>query len=189
LKHCPHCNRSPSEVEFFKHKRRAGGLSILCKPCYAAYEGTPERRATRTWNTINARVREQDSYKHVRVSMTRDEYLSWAIPEFKFWMSLHPGLVPSLDRIDPMRNYEVGNLRILERGENSRLASNHPNVHAPDGHAWCGGACKTYLSVSSFWRAQGNYNGLQKKCKNCTTAALKKSRGSHGREPQTTQTP
>jgi hypothetical protein len=169
---CPHCKQDLPASSFFANAGRASGLSILCKTCYRAYEGTPERRAKRTWNTINARSGSQQSYEHVQVRMTRDEFLAWAVPAYEKWMSLYPGQTPSLDRIDPAGHYELTNLRILERGENNRLGRNHHNVHAPLGMAWCH-VCKEYLPTSQFWRNSSNHNGLQKRCKPCHMAATK----------------
>jgi hypothetical protein len=105
--------------------------------------------------------------------MSRDEYLSWAVPAFTEWMAANTG-TPSVDRVNPRGHYEIGNLRILERGENNRLASNHPNVHAPAGKAWCG-ECAEYLPREHFYRCASHFNGLQKRCKPCHEAALKAS--------------
>jgi hypothetical protein len=167
---CPHCRIDKPAVDFYRNRNRSDGLSILCKLCFRAYEGLPDRRAKRTWHTINARVRRQSSYAGVEIRMTRAEFLAWALPAFTEWMGANPNKTPSVDRRDPSGHYEVGNLRILERGENGRLARNHPNVHAPDGLAWCH-RCKSYRPVAAFQRCRSNFNGLQKRCRSCQNAA------------------
>lgn len=174
MRTCSHCRSTELDVLFFKNAAKASGLSTLCKSCYAAYEGQPHRRARRTWHTLNARVKRQAAYDHVSVNMTQQEYLEWALPAYSKWMADNPGKTPSIDRIDPAGNYALDNIRLIERGENSRLASNHPNVHAPLGKAWCP-QCAEYLPVSSFWRCAGKFNGLQTRCKPCQTAAIKRS--------------
>lgn len=171
--HCPHCDKDLPATAFYKNASRPNGASILCKNCFRAYEASPERRAKRTWNTLHTRVRLQESYAGVEVRMSRDEYLAWALPAFSAWMGQNSG-TPSVDRIDPKGHYEVGNLRILERGENARLASNHPNVYAPPGAAWCS-ACRQYLPRDGFYRCADKFNGLQSRCKPCHDAALKSS--------------
>lgn len=187
MKTCPHCLQWLRPQRFYKNAGREDGLSVLCKGCYRVYESSPERRAKRTWNTLHARVRLQSSYDGVEVRMAREEFLAWAVPAYAVYQRDNQNAQPSLDRIDPAGHYELGNLRVISRGDNARLARNHPNVHAPEGSAWCG-SCKAYLPATDFWRSAGMYNGLQKKCKPCTIKAiaaskLKSSRSSPASAP------
>lgn len=175
MKTCPHCLQEKRSNHFYKNAANADGLSVLCKPCYRDYEASPERRAKRTWNTLQTRIRLQPAYAHVEIRMTRDEFLAWAIPEYERWMHTHPSETPSLDRVDAASHYELNNLRVIARGENARLARNHLNVHAPHGKAWCHG-CRAYLETESFWRSRNAFNGLQKRCKACQTQAIADSR-------------
>lgn len=176
MKTCPHCHKGLLESSFFSNRDRPDGCSILCKPCHRAYEGSPSRRATRTWNTIKSRVGpgKQASYVNVEVRMTRQEYIDWALPAFEKWMAENPGLTPSVDRIRSAGHYEIGNVRILERGQNSRLASGNMNVHAPEGKAWCS-LCKRYLDKVNFQRCASAFNGLQKRCRPCQNNATSSS--------------
>ena len=186
---CPHCEQDKPESAFYRNADRKNGLSILCKPCFRIYEGSPERRAKRTWNTLHARVRLQSSYRDVEVRMTRAEFLRWALPAYEKWMHEHPGETPSLDRERPEGHYEIGNLRILARGMNARLARNHPNVYAPYGMAWCG-ACKEYLLITMFQKCRTSFNGLQQRCRICQNRATSRSvRGtrSHRGQPPASQ--
>lgn len=166
---CPHCKLDLSPNLFFANSARKTGASTLCKACFRVYESSPERRAKRTWNVLHCRVRLQPSYAHVKVAMSRHEFLAWAVPAYREWTSANPGLTPSLDRIESSGDYAIGNLRVLERGHNARLAKNHPNVYAPEGTAWCG-VHKSYLPTSDFQRSAGNYNGLQQRCRECQNA-------------------
>jgi hypothetical protein len=176
---CPHCETT-DRAAFYRNARRETGLSVLCKACHRTYEGTPDRRAKRTWNTLHQRIHKQPAYAHVEIRVTRAVFLRWAVPAYTRWMTAHPGRTPSLDRKDPDGHYEIGNLRIISRSENCRLARNHRNVHAPAGLAWCGGKCKAYLPRAKFQRCSTHYNGLQKRCRDCqnaTVAAAKAARG------------
>lgn len=175
MNYCPHCDMVKRSQAFYRNASRANGLSILCKPCYRKYESAPDRRAKRTWNTLKTRIRTQPAYSGVEIRMERDEFLEWAIPEYEGWMADNPNQTPSLDRIDPSQHYSLGNLRILSRGENTRLARNHKNVHAPSGKAWCG-VCRRYLPTNSFWKNSVAFNGKQSRCKTCQATAVSNSR-------------
>lgn len=179
---CPHCSENKDSSQFYRNRDRKNNCSILCKPCFRAYEGAPDRRVKRTWNTLHARVRLQSSYDGIEVRMTRDAFLAWAIPEYTLWMAKNPGATPSLDRIDPKKHYELGNLRLLTRGENARLASNHPNVHAPAGMAWCG-THAAYLPKESFQKDNSAFNGLQQRCRDCQNEATRRSPSKSRRAP------
>lgn len=175
--YCPGCKTTLPKTSFFANAGRINGASVNCKTCYAEYNSSPDRRAKRTWNTINARAGKQAGYEHVRVLMTRDEYLSFALPAYREWMAKHPGQTPSLDRIDSDGHYELKNIRIIERSENCRLQKKHKNVYAPDGQAWCI-VCKEYLDRGYFWKCSTRFNGLQTRCKPCQMKAIKKSQSS-----------
>lgn len=174
---CPHCSLKLPKSSFFANAGRKDGRSVLCKTCFRQYESSPERRAKRTWNTIKFRSGRQKGYEHVRVEMTRDEFIGFAVPAYTEWMSEHPGLCPSIDRIDSEGPYSLANIRVIERGENSRLQKRHKNVFAPPGMAWCH-ACKKYLDQSLFWKSAGSFNGLQHRCKQCQTDTINRSRNS-----------
>jgi transposase-like protein len=173
MKTCPICLLSLNNDRFYKNADREDSLSVRCKDCTRSYEASPERRAKRTWNTIKHRAGKQQSYEHVEVRMTRDEFLAWSIPEYAKWI---PKDQPSLDRIDPRGHYELGNLRIINRRENSRLQRTAKNVHATEGMAWCTD-CSAYLQRDSFWRCKSSYNKLQHRCKPCQMAAIRHYKG------------
>lgn len=181
---CPHCKQSELQVSFYQNKRRKTGLSILCKSCSTIYNATPARRAKRTWNTIKFRSGKQAGYELVEVRMSRQDFLEWAIPAYSEWMDKNPNQTPSLDRIDPAGHYELGNIRILERGHNSSLNRQNKNVHASINEAWCH-KCESYLPAKDFWASKSNFNGLQHRCKTCQKEAIKKSRAAKTRLPQT----
>lgn len=63
------------------------------------------------------------AYKNIEVRMTRDEWNNWAIPAVQEFMDLHPDKVPSIDRKDKNKHYELGNLRIIDFLENSKLST------------------------------------------------------------------
>lgn len=168
MKKCPVCKRPLPAERFYTNAGRDDGLSVRCKDCYRAYEATPDRRAKRTWNTINARAGKQRSYEHVEVRMTREEFLEWAIPQYRSWESKE---TPSLDRIDPSGHYEIGNLRVISRRINQSTQRTAKNWRAAKGTAWCS-SCKKYLPTENFWRCAPRPNGLQSRCKPCQKQAI-----------------
>lgn len=170
---CPHCQKTSSEVDFFKNRGRKTGLSVLCKTCLKTYDGSHHRRAARTWNNIVSRLKRQPSYADCELRIGQADFVSWYVLEIS---SLPHMDQPSVDRIDSDGHYELGNIRIITRGENSRLMKRNKNVHAPADMAWCT-SCSSYLDTSSFWKCKTRFNGLQTRCKSCQTAAINRSRG------------
>lgn len=178
---CPGCSTTLAVDNFYRNAGRKTNTSVLCKECFKSYEATPHRRAKRTWQNIVSRLKRQHSYRHVELRMTRTDFIEWAVPQFYKWIADGHSTTPSIDRIDPKGHYELGNIRLTTRAENSRLASNHPNVFAKTGQAWCH-VCKAYLPSEHFWKSASSYNGLQNRCKKCQTDAIsasnaRKSRG------------
>ena len=66
------------------------------------------------WRTSNIKC-----YKNIKVKITMDEFLNWAIPEIELYLQKNPGGAPSVDRINPDSNYEFGNIRIIDTGLNT----------------------------------------------------------------------
>lgn len=59
----------------------------------------------------------------VRLEMTRGEFAEWCRLKWPEIETIYKsGETPSLDRIRVTEPYSIGNVRILSRGENSRLA-------------------------------------------------------------------
>jgi len=52
--------------------------------------------------------------------MKRDEFITWALEKYQEWLQNHDiSEIPTIDRIDPSGHYEIANIRILSRKENS----------------------------------------------------------------------
>lgn len=69
--------------------------------------------------------------------MTREEFLTWVIPELENWIKDKPIELVSIDRIDNNARYEISNLQLLTRGENTLKRERNKNVYAPVGMSWC----------------------------------------------------
>lgn len=70
------------------------------------------------------------TYANIEIKMTREEFETW-VNEFESqWNQIkESGDVPTIDRIDPEGHYEISNIRVLGRRENSR--QNAPSKRRP----------------------------------------------------------
>ena len=166
---CPRCKQSLPVAAFGNCKK-----PCYCNPCnlarITAYNTTPRGRARVAWRQMNRRVIAQPEYAGIEVRMTRSEFLEWAEPRYSAWASERPGETPTIDRIDPDGHYELGNIRLLEWGENARRSRRNRNVHAPDGMHWCG-RCEQYMPSVMFGKCCNKTHGLADTCKACRVAA------------------
>lgn len=117
------------------------------------------------WSLINQRCGKVPAYLGVEVRLTRGEFLAWAVPAVRRWQVANPNGTPSIDRKSG-GHYEIGNLRVVSVGENSRTRAYNKTVNAPPGKAWCGG-CKQYLGRAKFSPRPGRSTGVQGRCKKC----------------------
>lgn len=181
-KRCRRCKQRKPTSEFRRSKKSADGLWSYCRPCGAEltrrYFRTPRGRAFSAWRLMNRRVRVQPEYAGIEVRMTKEAFLEWAVPRFEAWIAERPDEVPTIDRIESAGHYEIGNIRLLEWGENCRQRRNAHNIHAPDGQAWCS-ACKQYLAVDNFCRNASTGSGLNAVCRDCATKAARHRRGGY----------
>ena len=171
MKTCKVCG---GDGPFGKRQCCSDGLMQICKTCINATQrqrsNTPKRLASQAWESIKKRAGNANgknpSYAGVAATICRDEFMVWAVNAFDEWLQSHPGETPSVNRIDPSKAYEVGNLEIIKWGANARLRRANKNVHAPDGMSWCGG-CKKYLPVEAFSRSAERVTGRQSRCRKC----------------------
>ena len=68
----------------------------------ASHKGDPAWEARWAWERIKDRViykpgGRNKCYAGIRLRMTRDEYLAWAVPAYTEWLAANPGKVASID--------------------------------------------------------------------------------------------
>lgn len=86
-----------------------------------ALERAKERRKTkRGWASVKYsemkyRCGRWKYYKNVRVTISKEDFID--LVERSCWEEMK---CPSVDRIDSLGDYSLGNIQIIERGENSR---------------------------------------------------------------------
>jgi hypothetical protein len=162
---CTKCNLEKDLDLFKKDKRQSDGRLAVCKLCYNKQnkqwnknyrESNENAKALIIWYGIVARCENKNgkcpTYKNVKLKMTRQEFLNWYKPErLKFELS-RPGIIPSVDRIDNNGNYELSNLQLLSRSENTvKMFADQGKMTTDDLISHVKKHCNTYkLSLDNF---------------------------------------
>jgi len=92
------------------------------------YSASVKGRARKMYHAIVWRTTHISSYKNILCNVEISEFLNWAIPEIELFLKENSGKTPSVDRMNPDGNYEIGNIRIIDLGENiirSRYLEKH----------------------------------------------------------------
>lgn len=71
------------------------------------------------WRDMNRRCRSGFYLrKGIKVKLTELEFKIWAEQAVANFLAKNPGSTPSVDRVDPDRDYEIGNVRIIDLWKN-----------------------------------------------------------------------
>lgn len=120
-KACTKCGFPKPLRDFSKRSASTDGLDFACRECKhkfaIAYGKTIRGMAVRRWQSLIRRIGKKQ-YEDIRVTCSQDEFIAWAIPAIVEFLAEHPNGNPSVDRIDPDGHYELGNMRIIDRGDN-----------------------------------------------------------------------
>ena len=129
---------------------------------------TPHGKAVKMWNSLHKRAGNKDgknpTYKDIKILVTREEFLGWAVPVLEDWIKTKTIETASLDRIEDTDHYILGRMQIISKSQNTRKCSKNKNVHAPEGMAWCS-QCKFYLKRDEFTKSTKQHHGLNYLCK------------------------
>lgn len=158
---CVRCNQvkdiSAYALDYGRKSRRQ------CMQCKKErdreYHQGPRGRASVAWRNIVSRAGIHPDYANVEVRVTRDEFMSWAVPLFEAWDSSEK---PSIDRIDFRGHYEFSNLQVVSWNENR--IKDRVNIRGPEGMQWCPD-CQSYLSSESFYSNKAARTGRCSYCK------------------------
>ena len=135
------------------------------------YFNTPKGKASRMWSYIDSRAENKDgkhpSYVNVKNLMTKQEFMTWVIPQLEAWNLSKDLALASIDRKDNSGHYEISNLQILDRWENARKTGKLRNDFAPEGTAWCSGYCQDFRPRTEFHKGTNKLTGLSNYCKEC----------------------
>lgn len=118
MKTCTKCKEAKSIGEFCKNRKAKDGLTGWCTPCLRVtkktYRNTVKGKAVRAWENAGWRCKNDPAYKGIELRVNKQDFLSWAVPEYEGFIASRPHKVPSLDRVDSSGHYEIGNLRIID---------------------------------------------------------------------------
>jgi hypothetical protein len=112
------------------------------------------------------------AYKDVKLKMTLEEWLNWAIPQYEAFDRQYPDISPSVSRHGDKGHYEIGNLSI-EPFYKNRISQNKACRLKPDGTKICT-RCKEAKDARDFCKRAGSFDGLTYWCRSCCSLAQKK---------------
>lgn len=143
---CPTCGAPHHLVRRWKRQRKLA----------RARSRTPVQMAKRAWVHMRVRTGHRPGcpppkcYEGIEIRMTKEEFMEWAVPRYEEWQRTHPNEIPSIDRVREEGHYELSNIQMISRWENTQKTRWYKNRHAPPGKAWCT-YCKKYKPVELFY--------------------------------------
>lgn len=168
---CRICHRKLLATCFNKDRSNCRGFHWECRECSKKLRRTPPHLAAMKWTAMKWRVRSKSQYAHVEIRITREEFIAWAVPLLKAW-DWRLGS-PSVDRIDPKGHYELSNMQIISRNENS--SKDKKSRTAPAGTKWCPD-CNEYRTFSEFYKDRSSAFGLESHCRDHKNARQQRRR-------------
>ncbi len=102
------------------------------------------------------------SYRSVRLKMSLDEWIKWAVPAYEMFMESFPRERPCAARKHDAGHYEIGNIEIISVSRNSR-------EQPPNGYDLSTGkrpctACKKVKPLKDFYKRR---HRVTSRCKDC----------------------
>lgn len=139
-KRCSTCKETKERSQFFNNRWHTDGKSHQCKSCAQISNRrglkTFSGHAAKMYFNILSRLNFDPSYKGRTVHFTKGEFLEWILND-PTYTKLHTQwvesdyskkLTPTLDRIENHGQYEMGNIQVLTKSENSRKERVKPVV-------------------------------------------------------------
>ena len=130
VKTCNRCNTEKGLDYFSVSQRNKDGYSCICKSCVAErnkeYWRTPKGRISQIFATqvTNSKQRKHPSPKYTRKTLTDWAYQNGLCVLHRQWKDSGylKEYVPSVDRIDPTKEYSLDNIRLVTWKENNEKA-------------------------------------------------------------------
>ena len=161
---CIKCNKVLSTIHFYSAKNGKGGLKGECKACTIEYQRSFKQLPARMYrNQV-----EHSKYRgHPAPSYTLEEFRDWVIQQPKYTelyqayinSEYDKNLVPSVDRIDPLKPYTFDNIQLVSFKENmerhgldTKKAFGIPVMVAA---AVTGKIVATFISISEACKCMG----------------------------------
>jgi len=108
------------KTKIYEHYRSECKLCRTVRQKY--FRGSIKGKALQMWDGINRRAEDKEgtrpSYTQIKNLLTKEEFVKWAVPELNKWVEKFNLSSASVDRINPDKHYELGNLQILSLSDN-----------------------------------------------------------------------
>lgn len=128
---------------------------------------TLKGKASTMYTSLLKRTKYHPNYHNIQCLISRQDFMDWAIPALKDWIAKGNPLTgsngASLDRIDGEGHYEVSNIQIISRRDNSKKHGINFKLH---NQKQCT-KCKLILFKTSFHKDKSRGDGLAYFCKVC----------------------
>ncbi len=135
---------------------------------------TPLYRAKSAYYSMTVRCKNRSgknpAYKKVKLDMSLEQWLEWAVPKYQEFEQQHPGVSPSASRLNDEGDYKLDNIEIISMSENRRRQKEP--YQAKDGIKRCS-RCKACLPVAEYSKRAAAKDGYQHWCRNCCSAQNK----------------
>lgn len=133
---------------------------------------TPLYRAKRAYKDMLVRCGNpkgiNPTYTNVKIKMTMEEWLTWAIPKYQRFIAKHPNESPSVSRFGDKGDYELSNLEIITLLQN-RAQQAAPNLLKTNGTKRCS-QCRAIKTAKDFNKNKSRRDGLSHWCRVCANA-------------------
>lgn len=164
MKYCSNCKQEKVLREFRPtYKRGRDTLRAECRACEAKYRQTvqyrkkaairaneyrkrypdriktyrksPRGAALIRWDGMNRRCNNSPYYVNVEIKMSKEEFMTWAVPEIDKFIKKNPLDIPSIDRIDLDGHYELNNIRVISKKLNAIRSRFFTSIMGVDKHS------------------------------------------------------
>lgn len=120
----------------YKKYQKEYAKSEIGKNAQKKYKLKPKGRANYLWHCMMNRCQKHPGYEYVEIKMTKNDWMTWAIPELISFWNREPTGIPSVHRKNDVGNYELNNIEIIDKKDNMIkssfvVKSLHLNKNAP----------------------------------------------------------
>lgn len=104
------------------------------------------------------------AYSDVELRMTKEEWLTWAVPQYEDFMIQFPNTTPNASRFNDDGHYEINNIHIIPQKDNRNEMKF--DCQAVDGIKICS-RCGVDKPISKFNKKRSAADGLDYWCRTC----------------------
>ena len=162
------CTRLLPETTLVRIQHRAPKFMKTFKS--PAIHRTPLYRAKAAYCNMIARCENANgknpAYANVKLRMSLDEFLAWAVPRYEAFVAEYPNERPVCARRGDLGDYEIGNIEIISWAENRKRQKTLLQLRE-DGTKMCGRCRKILIAVANFRKNRWRPDGFGHWCREC----------------------